>query len=92
MTQSILVKSAWGTLKAKKNNMSFNWCPGWYNQWTIELVKDELDWKIRAKQPTSCSPPVTLAEKLGRLSSVYTQSLVERIPTIYEAVIAAKGG
>ena len=34
MTQNILVNSARGTLKAKRNSTSLNWCLGQRNQWT----------------------------------------------------------
>ena len=48
----------------------------------IELVWDELGRKVRAK---------LLQESLAEQSSVYLQSLLERMPRICEAVIAAKG-
>ena len=38
MTQSILVNTAKGTLKAKRNRTSFNWCLGRHNQRTISLL------------------------------------------------------
>ena len=54
---------------------------------------DELEQKVRAKQATSVAHPwQLLLESWAELSSVYFQSLVERIPRICEAVIAAKGG
>ena len=59
MTQSILVNSAIGTLKAKRDSISFNWCLGWHNH----LVWDELDQKVKGKRS---SPLVTLTGKLGR--------------------------
>ena len=50
MTQSIQVNFGRDTLKVKKNSMSFNWCLADLNP--IELVWDQLDQKIRAKQHT----------------------------------------
>ena len=59
----------------------------------IELVWDELDWKIRAKQPTNVTHLwCFLQESWVELSSVYLQSLVERMLRICEEVIVAKGG
>ncbi len=59
----------------------------------IELLWDELDRKVRAKQPTSAAHLwQLLQESWAELSSVYLQSLVERMLRICEAVIAAKGG
>ena len=57
----------------------------------IELVRDELDQKVRAKQSTSASHLWQLSqESWAELSSVYLQSLVERMLRICEAVIATK--
>ena len=56
----------------------------------IELVWDELHWKVRAKQPTSVAH--FLKESWAELFSVYLQSLVERMLRICEAVIVPKGG
>ena len=57
----------------------------------IELVWDELDRKVRAKQPTSVAHLwQLLQESREELSSVYFQFLGERMPRIYEAVIASK--
>ena len=91
MTQNILVNSARGTLKAKRKR-----CPltdvlagsiiGLKNH--IEMVRDELDRKVRVKQLTSVAH---LWATVAELSSVYRQSLVERMPKVCEAVIAAKG-
>ena len=39
MTQSILVNSARGTLKTKRDITSFNWCLGRRNQWTKISLK-----------------------------------------------------
>ena len=62
------------------------------SQWTVTiLVLNELDWKVRAKQSTSVSYLWhLLQERWAELSSVYFYSSVERMPKIYEAVIAAK--
>ena len=59
----------------------------------IELVWDELDWKVKAKQPTSATHLwQLLQESWAELSSVCIQSLMERMQRICEAVIAAKWG
>ena len=47
VTQSILENSAKGTLKGKRNSMSFNSCLDQHNP--TELLWDELDRKVRAK-------------------------------------------
>ena len=54
----------------------------------IELVWDDIDWKVRAKQLTSAA---NLWQLWVEVCSVYLQSLVEKMPRIYEAVIVAKG-
>ena len=59
----------------------------------IELVWDEFDRKVRAKQSISVTHIwQLLQESWKELSSIYLQSLVERMPRICEAVIVAKGG
>ena len=59
----------------------------------IGLVWNELDWKVRAKQPPSTAYFwQLLQESWEELSSIYRQSLVERIPRICEAAIVAKEG
>ena len=57
----------------------------------IEAVWDDLDRKVRAKQPTS-APHLwkILQESSAEVSSFYVQSLVERKRRLYEAVVAAK--
>ena len=58
----------------------------------IELVCDELDWKLRVKQPMSMAHIRQLLWEIwAKISSVYNQSFVERKSRIREAVIAAKG-
>ena len=59
----------------------------------IKLVWDELDWKVRVKQPTSAAHFWQLSpENWAELFSVYLQSLVERMQRICEVVIVAKVG
>ena len=59
----------------------------------IELVWDELDQKVRAKQPTSAAHlGQHLQESWAELSSIYLQSLEERMLNICEVVIAKVGG
>ena len=59
----------------------------------IELVWNELDRKVRAKQTiTTTHLWQLLQESWIELFSVYLQSLEERMVKICEAEIAAKGG
>ena len=55
-----------------------------------ELMWDELDWKVRTKPSTSVTH--LWQENWAELSSVYLQSLVEKMPRICEIVIAVKEG
>ena len=84
--------------------MSFNWIL-WPAQSAdlnlTQLVWDKFDLKGRAKQLTNTAPLWQILQKLkikllqeswAELSSVYLQSLVERMPRICETVIGAKGG
>ena len=90
MTQSLLVNSARGTLKAKNCCTSFHWCLDWYNQWTwiplnwcgmILTEKSELNNpQVRFTSENSC-------RKAGKN---YLQSLEKRMQRIFEAVIVAK--
>ena len=58
----------------------------------IELVWEEVDREVRAKQPISAVHLLyLLQESRAELSSVYRQSLAERMSRICEAVIATKG-
>ena len=57
------------------------------------MVWMELDRKVRAEEPTSKAHLWQhLQENLAELSSVDLQSLVERMPRIWEAVIVGKRG
>ena len=59
----------------------------------IELVWDELDQKVRTKQATSAVYLWHLLQQSwAEQSSVYVQSLVERMQRICEAGIMVKGG
>ena len=59
----------------------------------IELVWDELEQKVKTKQPTSAARFLhLLQENWAELSSVYLWSLVKRMSGIREAVITAKEG
>ena len=59
----------------------------------IELLWDERDWKVRAKQATNATDTwQLLQESLAVFSSVCVQSLFERMPRICDAVKAVKGG
>ena len=95
-SQNILVDPTRGTLKAKRKKhvlQLMSWPAHSVDLKHIELVWDELDRKVRTKQPTSAAHlwPL-LQESYAELSSVYLQSLVEEMPRICEAVIAVKKG
>ena len=52
-----------------------------------------IDWKVKAKQSTTVAHlEQLLQESRAEQSSIYIQSLLERMPTICETVIAAKEG
>ncbi|MDF4419859.1 transposase, partial [Vibrio parahaemolyticus] len=59
----------------------------------IELVWDELDRKVKNKQPTSAANLYEmLTEAWEEISSDYLMKLIARMPRVCEAVIKAKGG
>ena len=59
----------------------------------IELVWDELDRWVKAKQPTSATHLWELLQQCWEeLSKQYLISIVERMPRVGLAVISAKGG
>ena len=59
----------------------------------IELAWEELDRWVKAKQSTNVAHLwQLLQENRAELSSVYSQSLVERMLRTCESVIVAKGG
>ena len=75
--QHILQQISWSAQSADLNS--------------IEHMQDELDAKVRAKQPTSAAHLwQLLQESWAELFSVYLQSLGRRMLRICEAVIAAK--
>ena len=86
MTQNIEINFARNTLKA--TGPSTDVLAGTING----LMREELDRKVRDKQPTHASHHWQLLQKSWvELSSVYLQSLMERMPRIYEAVITKRG-
>ena len=59
----------------------------------IELVWDELDRRVKAKQPTSSTHLWELQQQCWEdHSEQYLISIVERMPQVCSAVISAKGG
>uniref|UniRef100_A0A672IVI6 Transposase Tc1-like domain-containing protein n=1 Tax=Salarias fasciatus TaxID=181472 RepID=A0A672IVI6_SALFA len=59
----------------------------------IELVWDEIDRRVKAKQPTSATHLWELLQQTWEeLSEDYLISVVERMPRVCSAVISAKGG
>ena len=59
----------------------------------IDVMCDELDRKVRAKQPTSAAHLwQLLQESWTEQFSLYLQSFVKRMAGVCEAVRAAKGG
>ena len=94
MTQFILLNSARSTMKTKRNSKSFNifWPAQSADLNPKELVCDELEQNVSAKQSTSTAHLwQLLLEIWAELSTVYLQSLVERMSRIFEAVIVTKG-
>jgi hypothetical protein len=53
------------------------------------MVWDELDLRVKEKQPTSAPHVVTPSRLFEKHSKV---KLAERMPRVYKAVIKAKGG
>ena len=92
VTQSMLANSARGYIKSKMEQhvlQQMSWPAQSADLNPIEQVWDEIYRKVRAKWPTSGAHLRQLWEELF---SVFLQCLVEKIPRICEAVIAAKGG
>ena len=59
----------------------------------IKLVWNELDRRVKAKQPTSATHLWELLQQCWEeLSEQYLISIVERMPRVCLAVIPAKGG
>ena len=59
----------------------------------IELVWNELDRKVKAKQPTSAAHRWQLLQEAWQnISPDFLMKLINRMPRICEAVIKAKGG
>ena len=59
----------------------------------IELVWDELDRRVKAKQPTSATHLwESLQQTWEELSEEYWISIQERMPQVCSAVVSAKGG
>ena len=88
----MLVNSASGTLKAKRNSISStDVLTSAFSRQKSHLTGVGGTWqkKNRVKQPTSADHLWQLLQDIwAELSSVYLQSLVERMLRIYEAVIA----
>ena len=60
---------------------------------SVDLNPIELDQKVRAKQPKSVAYIWKLLQECwAELSSVYLQSLAERMLRIFETLITAKEG
>ena len=59
----------------------------------IEVVWDELDRRMKAKQPTSETHLWELLQQCWEeLFEQYLISIAERMPRVFSAVISAKGG
>ena len=54
----------------------------------IEMVLDELDRRVKEKQPTSAQHMWELLQD----GKTFLMKLVERMPRVFKAVIKAKGG
>ena len=59
----------------------------------IEMVWDELDRRVKERQPTSAQHTWELLQDCWKsIPDDYLVKLVERIPRVCKAVIKAKGG
>ena len=96
ITQNILVTSARGTLKAKRNSRSFNWYLGRRNQRTwIPLNQCGMNLtersQINNQQMQLTSGNSCMKAGQNYLQSTSIQSFADRMLRICEAVTAAKG-
>ena len=57
----------------------------------IEMVWDELDRRVKEKQPTSTQQTVCV-NSFKTVGKAFLMKLVERVPRVCKAVIKAKGG
>ena len=59
----------------------------------VEMVWDELDRRVKAKQPTSAQHLWELLQDCWKtIPGDYLMKLIERMPRVCKAVIKAKGG
>ena len=59
----------------------------------IEMVQDQLDRRVKAKQPTSAQHIWELLQDCWKtIPGDYIMKLIERMPRVCKAVIKAKGG
>ena len=65
------------------------WPPQSPNLNPIEMVNDELDRRVKDKQPTSAQHMWNSFKTVGKAFQV---KLVERMPRAFKAVFKAKGG
>ena len=65
------------------------WPPQSPNLNPFEIVWDELDRRMKEKQPTSAQHMWELLQTIGK---AFLMKLVERMPRVHKAVIKARGG
>ena len=69
------------------------WPPQSPDRNAIEMVWDELDRRVKERQPTSAQHMWELLQNCWKsIPGDYLMKLVEGMPTVCKAVIKAKGG
>ena len=69
------------------------WPPQSLNLNPTEMVWDELDCRVKAKQPTSAQHLWELLQDCWKtITGDYLINLIERMPRVCKAVINVKGG
>ena len=69
------------------------WPPQTPDQNTIEMVWDELDRRVKERQPSSPQHMWELLQECWKsIPDDYLMKLIERMPRVCKAVIEAKGG
>jgi hypothetical protein len=65
------------------------WPPQSFDLNPIVMVQDELDSRVKEKQPTSAQHMWELLQTVGK---AFLMKLVERMPRVCKVVITANGG
>ena len=67
------------------------WSPQSSNLNQIEMVWDELDRRVKEKQPTK-QPSSICGNSFKTVGKAFQVKLIERMPSVCKAVIKTKGG